>query len=58
MALIAAIICACLIISSAMLLCVALNFKKEKTEKMPRTPEETPAGESGPGVNSKGLKSE
>ncbi|XP_034169893.2 tumor necrosis factor receptor superfamily member 9b isoform X2 [Pangasianodon hypophthalmus] len=42
--LVMAIICACLIISSAMPLCVAMFFKKEKTEKKPPKPVETPVG--------------
>ncbi|KAG7318825.1 hypothetical protein KOW79_017299 [Hemibagrus wyckioides] len=44
MKLVIAIICACLIISSAMPLCVAMYFKREKTVKMPLGPAETPAG--------------
>ncbi|KAK3536756.1 hypothetical protein QTP86_022998 [Hemibagrus guttatus] len=43
MKLVIAIICACLIISSAMPLCVAMYFKKEKTVKMVLRPAETPA---------------
>ncbi|XP_060714683.1 tumor necrosis factor receptor superfamily member 9b [Tachysurus vachellii] len=43
MKLVMAIICACLIIISAMPLCIAMYFKKEKTEKTPLRPEETPA---------------
>ncbi|XP_060766976.1 tumor necrosis factor receptor superfamily member 9b isoform X2 [Neoarius graeffei] len=38
------IICACLIISSAMSLCMTLYFKKEKTVKLPPGPVESPAG--------------
>ncbi|MCJ8744639.1 hypothetical protein PDJAM_G00120940 [Pangasius djambal] len=45
MMLVMAIICVCLIISSAMPLCVAMHFKKEKTEKKPPRPVETPVGE-------------
>lgn len=51
--LIIALICACLIISSAMPLCVALHFKKEKAVKMPPVPVEPPAGESCHGVDNK-----
>ncbi|XP_047666236.1 tumor necrosis factor receptor superfamily member 9b [Tachysurus fulvidraco] len=43
MKLVMAIICACLIVSSAMPLCMAMYFKKEKTEKTPLGPVETPA---------------
>ncbi|KAM9443847.1 tumor necrosis factor receptor superfamily member 9b isoform 1-T1 [Clarias gariepinus] len=44
MILVIAIICACLIISSALPLCAAMYFKKEKTVKIPPGPVETPAG--------------
>lgn len=40
-----------MIVSSAMPLCVALHFKKEKAVKVTPVPEEAPAGECRRGVN-------
>lgn len=53
MMLVIAIVCVCLMVSSAMTLYVAMYVKKQKTVKMPPMPEEPPAGKGCHGVKSK-----